>query len=54
MLLIKRYWKNENNSGIILRIVKGRSEAIAIYEILDGELPDIRNLKLQTLSDFEN
>ncbi len=35
-------------------IVKGRSEAIAIYEILDGELPEIRDLKLQTLSDFEN
>ncbi|MEA5594191.1 ATP-binding protein [Rivularia sp. UHCC 0363] len=35
-------------------IVKGRSEAIAIYEILDGELPEIRNLKLQTLADFEN
>ncbi len=35
-------------------IVKGRSEAIAIYEILDGELEEIRDLKLQTLSDFEN
>ncbi|MEO1378599.1 MAG: histidine kinase, partial [Cyanobacteria bacterium J06635_10] len=35
-------------------IVKGRSEAIAIYEILDGELEEIRNLKLQTLADFEN
>lgn len=35
-------------------IVKGRSEAIAIYEILDGELPEIRDLKLQTLADFEN
>jgi two-component system sensor histidine kinase ChiS len=35
-------------------IVKGRSEAIAIYEILDGELEEVRNLKLETLSDFEN
>ena len=35
-------------------IVKGRSEPIAIYEILDGEVPQIRDLKLQTLSDFEN
>ncbi|MEM6399335.1 MAG: ATP-binding protein [Cyanobacteria bacterium P01_D01_bin.116] len=35
-------------------IVKGRSEAIAIYEILDGELEEIRKLKLQTLTDFEN
>ncbi|MEL6166704.1 MAG: adenylate/guanylate cyclase domain-containing protein, partial [Cyanobacteria bacterium J06628_3] len=35
-------------------IVKGRSEPIAIYEILDGELPEIRDLKLQTLADFEN
>lgn len=35
-------------------VVKGRSEAIAIYEILDGELPEIRDLKLQTLADFEN
>ncbi|MGB3641286.1 MAG: ATP-binding protein [Rivularia sp. (in: cyanobacteria)] len=35
-------------------IVKGRSEAIAIYEILDGELSEIRDLKLQTLADFEN
>ncbi len=35
-------------------IVKGRSEAIAIYEILDGELPEIRDLKLLSLADFEN
>ncbi|BAY86442.1 adenylate/guanylate cyclase [Calothrix parasitica NIES-267] len=35
-------------------IVKGRSEPIAIYEILDGEIAEIRDLKLQTLSDFEN
>ncbi|MDY7031911.1 MAG: ATP-binding protein, partial [Thermodesulfobacteriota bacterium] len=35
-------------------IVKGRSEPIAIYEILDGELAEIRDLKLQTLADFEN
>ncbi|MEM6755406.1 MAG: adenylate/guanylate cyclase domain-containing protein, partial [Cyanobacteria bacterium P01_C01_bin.38] len=35
-------------------IVKGRSEPIAIYEILDGELEETRNLKLETLSDFEN
>ncbi len=34
-------------------IVKGRTEPIAIYEILDGELEEIRNLKLQTLPDFE-
>ena len=35
-------------------IVKGKTEPIAIYEILDGELEEIRNLKLQTLADFEN
>ncbi|MCJ8280684.1 MAG: hypothetical protein MJK14_12495 [Rivularia sp. ALOHA_DT_140] len=35
-------------------IVKGKSEPIAIYEILDGDNKSIRNLKLQTLSDFEN
>ncbi|MBV6624845.1 MAG: response regulator [Rivularia sp. (in: Bacteria)] len=35
-------------------IVKGKSEPIAIYEILNGEVEEVRNLKLQTLSDFEN
>lgn len=32
--------------------VKGRNEAIAIYELLDAELPEIQTLKLQTQTDF--
>ena len=34
-------------------IVKGRTEAIAIYEVLDAEIPQVRDLKLQTLPDFQ-
>lgn len=34
-------------------IVKGRCEAIAVYEVLDAETEAIRELKLQTLPDFE-
>ena len=34
-------------------IVKGRNEAIAVYEVLDAEHEDVRLLKLQTKLDFE-
>ena len=34
-------------------IVKGRTEPIAIYEVLDGEMETVRNLKLETKTDFE-
>ncbi len=34
-------------------IVKGRNEAIAVYEVLDGEPEEMRDLKLQTQADFE-
>ena len=34
-------------------IVKGRSEPIAIYEVLDAEAEAIRDLKLQSLTAFE-
>jgi len=34
-------------------VVKGRSEPIAVYEVLDAEAPAKRRLKLQTLPDFE-
>lgn len=34
-------------------VVKGRSEAISVFEILDGELDTVRVLKLQTQSDFD-
>jgi adenylate cyclase len=34
-------------------IVKGRTEAIAIYEVLDAELEAVRELKLQTQPEFE-
>lgn len=34
-------------------VVKGRSEPIAIYEVLDAEVPAKRRLKLETLPDFE-
>ena len=33
-------------------IVKGRNEPIDVYEILDAEREDVRNLKLQTQVDF--
>ena len=34
--------------------VKGKQEAIKIYECFDGDLPTMIDLKLATLSDFEN
>ncbi len=34
-------------------IVKGRNEAITVYEVLDAEGEEIRNLKLQTQENFD-
>ncbi|MDY6939740.1 MAG: adenylate/guanylate cyclase domain-containing protein, partial [Cyanobacteriota bacterium] len=34
-------------------IVKGRSEPISVYEVLDGETQETRELKLKTQPDFE-
>lgn len=34
-------------------IVKGRKEPLAVYEVLDAEVEELRNLKLKTQSDFE-
>ncbi len=34
--------------------VKGKSEPISVFEILDGNAPEVIELKTQTLSDFEN
>ena len=34
-------------------IVKGRNELIAVYEVLDAEIEEICNLKLQTQANFE-
>lgn len=34
-------------------IVKGRTEAIAVYEVLDAEVEEIRQLKIKTQPDFE-
>ena len=34
-------------------IVKGRNEPIAVYEVLDAEIAEICNLKLQTQANFE-
>jgi adenylate cyclase len=34
-------------------VVKGRSEAISVYEVLDAEIDKIRFIKLQTQPDFE-
>ncbi len=34
-------------------IVKGRNEAISVYEVLDAEVEDVRSLKLQTQPDFD-
>ncbi|MEI6427676.1 MAG: adenylate/guanylate cyclase domain-containing protein [Pseudanabaena sp. ELA607] len=33
-------------------IVKGKNEPITVYEVLDGEKPEIRELKLKTQADF--
>ncbi len=33
--------------------VKGKEEAVSVFEILDGEPEEIRELKLQTQTDFE-
>jgi tetratricopeptide (TPR) repeat protein len=33
--------------------VKGKDKAITVYEVFDGDLPDIIELKQQTLADFE-
>jgi class 3 adenylate cyclase/CheY-like chemotaxis protein len=34
-------------------IVKGKTEPISVYEVLDAEFDEVRNMKLQTQSDFE-
>lgn len=34
-------------------IVKGKTEAIAVYEVMDGEPEEVKALKFQTQSDFE-
>ncbi|MBC7822364.1 MAG: adenylate/guanylate cyclase domain-containing protein, partial [Candidatus Parcubacteria bacterium] len=34
-------------------IVKGRNEAISVYEVLDAEVEEVRSLKLQTQPDFD-
>ena len=34
-------------------VVKGRTEPISVYEVLDGEIDEIRFIKLQTQSDFD-
>jgi len=33
--------------------VKGKKDAIAVYEILDGDAPEIAQLKIETREDFE-
>jgi class 3 adenylate cyclase len=33
--------------------VKGKTQPLTIYEVFEGDLPPIRELKMQTLSDFE-
>ncbi len=34
-------------------IVKGKNEPITVYEVLDGETDEVRDLKLQTQAEFE-
>ncbi len=34
-------------------IVKGRNEAISVYEVLDAEVEEVRSLKLKTQPDFD-
>ena len=34
-------------------IVKGKNEPISVYEVLDAEIEEVRNLKLQTQPDFQ-
>lgn len=46
---------NQYNLRFLDRVVvKGRSEAIAIYEVLDANAPEIRTLKSQTQPAFES
>ena len=33
--------------------VKGKLQPVTIYEVFEGDLPPIKELKMQTLSDFE-
>jgi len=33
--------------------VKGKSQAVTVYEVLDGEVSPIREMKMKTLDDFE-
>lgn len=34
--------------------VKGKSEAVAVFEVFDGDEPEIKNLKLATKTTFES
>ena len=45
----ERYWLRFLDRAV----VKGRSESISVYEVLDAESDEIRALKLRTLTDFE-
>lgn len=38
---------------LVNTLVKGRTESIAVYEVLNAEIEAVRALKLRTLSDFE-
>jgi len=33
--------------------VKGKSKGVTVYEVFDADLPEMKNLKIQTLADFE-
>jgi PAS domain S-box-containing protein len=33
--------------------VKGKSKGVTVYEVFDADLPEVKNLKIQTLADFE-
>lgn len=59
LLISEQALANLTNSGqyqirfLDRAVVKGRSEPISVYEVLDAELQEVRDLKLQTQGDFE-
>jgi len=52
------YYKLKNPSKYHIREVdrvkvKGKSKGVTVYEVFDADLPEVKNLKIQTLADFE-
>ena len=52
------YHKLKNSSKYHIREVdrvkvKGKTKGVTVYEVFDADLPEVKNLKIQTLDDFE-